>query len=68
MILFTLAVGQFWPRGQQLLREFLLPGKPTVTEEALSDLVEDLTQGRALVDAMTAFCQQIIDDGAGKSD
>ena len=68
MILFSLAVGQFWPRGKQVLQEFLLPGEPTVTEEAFSDLVENLYQGMKLEAAMTAFCQQIIDHGAGEPD
>ena len=67
LILFALAVGRYWPRGQQLLREFLLPGTPTVTEQAFSELVSDLTQGIRLEEAMTAFCQQIIDHGAGES-
>ena len=66
MILFALAVGRFWPRGKQMLREVLLPGEPTVTEQAFSALVTDLTQGVELEVAMTAFCQQIIDHGAGE--
>ena len=68
MILFALAVGRYWPRGQQVLRDFLLPGAPTVTERAFSELVSDLTQGVGLEEAMSTFCQQIIDHGSGKSD
>ena len=68
LIMFALVVGQFWPRGRQVLQEFLLPGEPTVTEQAFSGLVHDLSQGLNLEDAMTAFCRQIIDNGAGKSD
>ena len=68
LLLFALAVGQFWPRGRDVLRDFLLPGEPTVTEQAFSDLVSDLSQGIKLEEAMAAFCQQIIDHGAGESD
>ena len=68
VMLFALAVGQFWPRGREVLRNFLLPGEPTVTEQAFSELVSDLSQGIKLEEAMGAFCQQIIDHGAGESD
>ena len=66
MILFALAVGQFWPRGKAVLRGFLLPGKPSMTEQAFSCLVSDLSQGVGFEEAMTTFCQQIIDNGAGE--
>ena len=68
MMLFALAVGRFWPQGKAMLQEFLLPGEPTVTEVAFSGLVRDLSQGIKLEEAMAAFCQQIIDHGAGESD
>ena len=68
MMLFALAVGQFWPQGKEMLQEFFLPGEPTVTEQAFSGLVNDLSQGIKLEDAMAAFCQQIIDHGAGELD
>ena len=68
MMLFALAVGRFWPQGKAMLQEFLLPGEPTVTEQAFSGLVSDLGRGIKLEDAMAAFCQQIIDNGAGESD
>ena len=68
LILFALAVGQFWPRGREVLQEFLLPGEPTLTEQAFSGLVHDLSQGINLEDAMTVFCRQIIENGAGEPD
>ena len=68
MVLFVLVVGQFWPRGREVLRDFLLPGEPSVTEQAFSELVSDLSQGIKLEDAVATFCQQIIDHGAGESD
>ena len=66
MILFALVVECFWPQGQQVLQKFFLPGEPTVTEQAFSELISDLSQGIKLQEAMTAFCQQIIDHGAGE--
>ena len=66
MLLFALGVGQFWPEGQRMLRDFLLPGEPTVTEQAFSGMIEHLTGGVPLEEAMAAFCQQIIDHGTGE--
>ena len=66
MILFSLMVGRFWPQGRQVLREYLLPGEPTVTEQAFSGLVQDLSSGMGLEEAVTVFCRQIIDHGAGE--
>ena len=68
LILFALGVSQFWPKGQQVLRAYFLPGEPTVTEQAFSDLVSDLSHGIGLEEAMTVFCQQIINHGAGELD
>ena len=62
-LLFALAVGQFWPEGRQVLRRYLLPGEPSATEWAFSQMMSDLTHGIALEDAVVAFCQQIIDNG-----
>ncbi len=43
------------------IKEWLLPGDAKVTEAALNTLVEDLKQGDSLDDAITAFCQEILD-------
>ena len=66
MLLFALGVGKFWPDGQRMLREFFLPGEPTVTEQAFSGMIGRLTDGVPLEEAMAAFCQQIIDHGTGE--
>ncbi len=42
-------------------KEWIIPGDAEVTEAALSTLVEDLKQGDSLDDAITAFCQEILD-------
>ena len=68
ILLFAWSVGEFWPDGQQVLQKFFLPGEPTVTEQAFSSMITDLTAGRPLEDAMAAFCQEILDHGAGEAD
>ena len=66
MILFSLIVGRSWPQGREMLREYLLAGEPAVTEQAFSGLVQDLSRGMGLEEAMTVFCRQIMDHGAGE--
>ena len=39
---------------------WLLPGDPAVTEAALREMVERLSDGEAFSDAITAFCKEII--------
>ena len=39
---------------------FLLPGDPAVTETALLGMLENITGGASLSDAVTAFCQEIV--------
>lgn len=59
-LLFVLLVRQIWPEGMAVLRQILLPGEPTLTEQAFNDLVVHIRNGSSLGDAVTAFCQQII--------
>ena len=68
ILLFSLAVGKFWPDGRQMLRQYVIPGEPSVTEQAFSDMISELNAGVALEEAVVTFCQQIIDYGAGESD
>ena len=63
ILLFALGVGKFWPDGRQVLQQFLLPGEPSVTEQAFSNMVSDLAEGVSMEDAMVAFCQQILNHG-----
>ena len=44
-------------------RRFFIPGNPEVTEAAVVEFVESVRQGNRFEDAITAFCQQIIDNG-----
>ena len=39
----------------------LLPGDANITKAALSELVDDLSEGVQFKDAITAFCTEIID-------
>ncbi len=43
---------------------WLLPGDPSVTGPALQTLIDRLTEGEALGDAVTAFCREVV-AGAG---
>ena len=40
--------------------DWLLPGDPAVTEAALTEMIEKLSEGEAFSDAVTAFCKEII--------
>ncbi len=64
--LFLVLTVLFWPQGRAALRDFLLPGNPAVTADALKNLAADLQSGESLSEAATAFCQQII-EGSGCS-
>lgn len=61
LLTFSLLVRQFFPAGTQKLRQILLPGTPSVTQEALDMLMGDLRDGESLGDAFTAFCVYIVD-------
>ena len=61
LLTFSILVRQYFPTGTQKLRQLLLPGKLTVTQEALDGLMGDLRNGEPLTDAFTAFCEYIID-------
>lgn len=63
LLLFVLLVRQAWPEGTAVLRSMLLPGEPTVTEAAFSEMVIDIQSGEPVREAFTAFCRQIVDDG-----
>jgi len=61
LVTFSLLVRQFFPAGTEKLREILLPGTPTVTQDALDILMGDLRNGEPITDAFTAFCVYIVD-------
>ena len=61
LLLFTLLVRQAFPAGTDKLRQILLPGMPTVTQQALDHLMGSLREGAPIGDSFTAFCQYIFD-------
>lgn len=64
VVLGMLALSLGWPWCFARLRQWCLPGDPDTTVAALSRLQEDLRQGQPLTEALTAFCQQVMDDPA----
>ncbi len=60
-LLFAMLVRQFWPEGAEALRNFLIPGKAAVTQAALENLTAEVQGGADIREALTAFCQQIVD-------
>lgn len=51
-----------WPMGRRCVRDLLLPGDEDVTAAALSELVNDLSAGEPVGEAVEAFCRDIIAD------
>lgn len=49
------------------LPEFLIPGDPVVTKNAVASMVTDLKSGEPLNNAVTAFCTAILDNAAHQS-
>ena len=60
LLVFCMLVRCFWPEGTGLLREIILPGEPTATEQAFDRMLEDLRLGESLGDAVTVFCKDVI--------
>lgn len=46
--------------GLNWVRDVLLPGDPEVTASALQNMTDGLRSGESLLDAVTAFCREII--------
>ena len=52
-----------WPSGRRCIRDFLLPGDEEVTTAALNGLVESLSAGEPVGEAVHTFCVEIIAGG-----
>lgn len=61
LALFVLMTGVFWTSGRQKLQDYLLPGDPAVTGQALETMVSQLKAGVPVADAVEAFCQEVLD-------
>ena len=46
--------------GLTWVQEILLPGDPEVTAAALHNMTDGLRNGDSLLDAVTAFCREIV--------
>lgn len=68
LLLFLLLVGEFWPRGAEVLRNLVVPGDPAVTVAALEDFALELKAGEALPSALEGFCRRIIREAEIDSD
>lgn len=66
LLLFVLMVRAWFPAGAERLREVFLPKPPTATQDAFHTLLGDLRSGEPFGEALTAFCQQVIDDAAAQ--
>ena len=51
------------PQVRSNLREWLIPGDEAVISKAFSQMVENVREGEAIGEAVTAFCQEILDHG-----
>ncbi len=60
LLLFLLLVNGFWPRGTQVLREWVLPGDAAVTAAALEELAVELKSGEPISGALESFCRRIM--------
>ena len=49
--------------GLPWVETFLIPADPEITERAWDTLAEDLRSGENIVDAVTAFCREISENG-----
>lgn len=58
----TVSVAHF--AGAQWAKHLLFPGDPEITAAALEGLAKELQQGSSVMDAVTAFCREVIANGA----
>lgn len=61
LLLFSLVVRISWQEGTEILQSVLLPGDLSVTEIAFSEMMTDLRSGVTVADAVSVFCQRVID-------
>ena len=54
----------FWPAARSVVREALIPGDSDVTIAAAECLIQELEQGNSISEALSAFCREVIADGA----
>ena len=60
VLVVLLLAGFFWVRFNGI-PDFLIPGDKEITREAAALLVEDLQDGKTVKEAITVFCNTILD-------
>lgn len=62
-LLFVIVLHTAWPRGEQALRELLLPGEAAQTVAAFNTFARDLKEGQTVHRALEDFCRSVIPHG-----
>jgi len=57
-----LAITLIFSGGHNSLQRILFPGDHNVSMEAFSQLIENMRAGESAQEAVTSFCQQILDE------
>ena len=60
LTVFLLLTHLFWPAGDALIQDFLIPGEDAVTIAAAQTLAENLKEGASLGEAAEIFCREIL--------
>ena len=60
VLVLVLALASAFLLRNDSVRSFILPGDPSVTEEALNTFADQVRAGEPFKDAAVAFCQDII--------
>ncbi len=61
LLFFVLCVHSSWPAGSEKLQELFLPGDKNQTGAAFETLVENLQDGEDFTEAVTVFCQDLLE-------
>ena len=62
-ICFLWLVCGFWPDGQLLLKQLLIPGDPEITLDAAEVFAQEIGSGFSLGDAIRNFCHVVLNRG-----
>lgn len=57
LLLTAAAIGVLWGGG---LLQYLIPGDPEITVSAIQSLIEQVSRGEPVKEAVIAFCREII--------
>lgn len=62
VFLAVLLVSSLGALFREELLSFLLPGDPEVTAAALQTMAQQIGEGQRITDALTCFCQEIVEN------